>query len=253
VEPLTAARTPFGNFSQPWRAGKVGVDGFGKHETRTQWLASTGDDRFVRAVGDWKFPVCKVANPRAVSGKNGRKTAWILGFTLVEILVVVVIAGIAIAIAVPRLFVSDEERVRQEAQRLLLLVEQVRDRAAFSGYPIAMRLGDDGIVFLERDPTSVAPQWREAQSRDLSPRAWREGVAVELVGAGVGAGTSGSAGESATASHVAFLPSGVGAPFRLRVFVKDAAAKDASAPSVGVAKLERVIEGDALGNVRMLP
>jgi general secretion pathway protein H len=187
----------------------------------------------------------KVAYPRAVSGKNARKPPWMLGFTLVEILVVVVIAGIAIAIAVPRLFVSDEERVRQEAQRLTMLVEQVRDRAAFSGYPIAMRMSDDGIVFMEREPTSVTPQWQPAQARELSPRAWRDGVAVELVGAGTG--------ESSAPTQVAFLPSGVGAPFRLRVFMAGANRESATQGGAGDAKRERIIEGDALGNVRMLP
>lgn len=182
----------------------------------------------------------KIAYLRAVSGKNARKRPWTLGFTLVEILVVVVIAGIAIAIAVPNLFVSDEERVRQEAQRLMLLVEQVRDRAAFSGYPIAMRMSDEGIVFMERDPTSVAPKWQPAQSRELSPRAWRDGIAVELVGAD----------PAGAASQVAFLPAGVGAPFRLRVFMAGASG---SPPTTSDAKRERIIEGDALGNVRMLP
>jgi general secretion pathway protein H len=168
----------------------------------------------------------KLAYPRAFSGKNACKSSWILGFTLVELLVVVVVIGIAMSVALSNVFVSDEERLRQETARLARVVEQTRDRAAFSGYPIAMKLSADGIAFMERDPSSVAPRWREAESAGLAPQAWRQGIRASLVD---------SAG-APLANPVTFMPTGVGAPFRLLVSLDTHT---------------RIIEGDALGNVRV--
>lgn len=182
----------------------------------------------------------KPVNARAFQSKSGRNYPPIGefhfcygGFTLVEIMVVVVIIGIALSIAVSNLFVSNEERVRQEAERTLSLVEKTRDQAVFSGYPIAMRLTESGIEFLERDPNSVEPTWRAAASDTLRTRTWRDGVRVEL------STTSGSGrAQTTTADNreqvVTFLPTGVGVPFSLRVFSGDD---------------QRIIDGDALGNV----
>jgi len=156
------------------------------------------------------------------------------GFTLVEIMVVVVIIGIALSIAVSNMFVSNEERVRQEAERTLSLVEKTRDQAVFSGYPIAMRLTPSGIEFLERDPNSVEPTWRAAGAETLRTRSWRDGVRVELT-TGIGGNTPPRTDRAGSREQVVtFLPTGVGAPFSLRVFSDDH---------------QRIIDGDALGNV----
>jgi type II secretion system protein H len=204
----------------------------------------------------------KLAIPRGFSGKSARKRLWILGFTLIEILVVVVIVGIAMSIAVANLFVSPEERVRQEAQRLMLLIESTRDRAAFSGYPIAMKLTDTGIAFLERDPASVTPTWRDATSNGLQPRAWRDDVRVSSVvfeksdanapaSSASAPDTAGSLGTSDVTDEpiVTFVPTGISEPFRLRVFSAHRTTTGAQTTTAHA----RVIEGDALGNVRLLP
>ncbi len=164
------------------------------------------------------------------SGKNALKGTR--GFTLVEILVVVVIVGIGLSITVSNLFVSDEERVRQEAERLIALIEKTRDQAAFSGYPIAMRLTDQGVAFLERDPNSIEAKWIDATSGSLKPRAWRDGVTATLAVSGTNMASA--ARGSTDQQVVTFLPAGVGVPFTLRV---------ASTTH------QRMIVGDALGNV----
>lgn len=169
-------------------------------------------------------PFClKHRTNRRLSSLNHTPT----GFTLVELLVVVVIVGIVLSLAVGNLFTSSEERVRIEASRLATLIEKTRDQAAFSGYPIAMRLAESGVEFLERDPSQVALTWRTATTDSLKPRQWRDGIRAEFVSP---EGTS-------TPDRVAtFLPAGVGTPFTVRVFD---------------AQFERRIEGDALGNVKL--
>lgn len=159
-------------------------------------------------------------------------------------MVVVVIVGIALSIAVSNLFVGDEQRVRLEAERMLVLVEKTRDQAVFSGYPIAMRLTGEGIEFLERDPNSVEPTWRSAAAESLRQRAWRDGIRVELAETNNGSSTndnlarnaaSASGGLSAPREQiVTFLPTGIGVPFSMRIFSD---------------QFQRVIDGDALGNV----
>lgn len=148
------------------------------------------------------------------------------GFTLVEILVVLAVIGITLALASGRLFVTDAERVRLESERLLALLEEVRDRAAFSGHAMALRLTDEGIEFLERDPHRMEASWRTPEGGAASASwRWREGVRVERLA---------TARESQT--MLAFVPSGIAAPFRLRVSLNDQA---------------RIVEADALGNLRL--
>ena len=51
------------------------------------------------------------------------------GFTLVEVLVVMVLVGITLALIGLNLMPDDGRTVRNEAQRLALLLEQARDEA----------------------------------------------------------------------------------------------------------------------------
>ena len=150
------------------------------------------------------------------------------GLTLIEIVVVVLVIGIAMAMAIPNLFVSDEERVRQESERLVAVLEQTRDNAVFSGHAIAVRLTEEGLEFLERDPDAVAATWKKTDGVGLTPRAWRDGVRAAFM--------RGEKKNEATDS-VVFVPAGVSAPFEMIVFSER---NDA---------LKRVIVGDPLGNV----
>lgn len=183
-------------------------------------------------------------HPSQLAAAPKKTPAGIAGFTLVEIMVVVVIVGIALSIAVSNLFVGDEQRVRLEAERILVLVEKTRDQAVFSGYPIAMRLTADGIEFLERDPNSVEPTWRNAAAESLRQRAWRDGIRVELAEINSGSNTNSNLARNAATTSggrsvpreqiVTFLPTGIGVPFSMRIFSD---------------QFQRVIDGDALGNV----
>jgi type II secretion system protein H len=174
----------------------------------------------------------KPAYLRAYRSNNGRNTA--LAFTLIEILIVIVIIGIGISIAVANLFVSEEERVRQESERLIAIIEKTRDEAVFSGYPVLMRFTDKGIEFSVRDTSSITPIWQDASSQSLAPRAWRDGVTASLVVSNAGNNITNNDTGKKSAQTVTFLPAGVSAPYNLRVYSE---------------KFERIIAGDALGNV----
>src|SRR5262245_12438305 len=65
-----------------------------------------------------------------------------VGFTLIEVLVVVAITGIIVALASVNLFPSDKELARREAGRIALAIEHARDSAWFAGRPTAMSFAD---------------------------------------------------------------------------------------------------------------
>lgn len=143
------------------------------------------------------------------------------GFTLIEILVVVAVAGIVLAIAAVNLFPSDEEVARRESALLALDIEAARDDAWFGGRPQAVSLdqGKFRALRLASDRT-----WESMPGREkvLAAGVRIEGVAVD--------------GEPVRLDQpLVFLPDGFGTPFRIALTIR------------GVA---RAIEGDAAGAVR---
>jgi type II secretion system protein H len=70
------------------------------------------------------------------------------GFTLIEILVVVVILGIMIGVVGPNLVRSDADRARDEADRFSVLMEAARDQAILEGRVLAFQGTSEGYRFL---------------------------------------------------------------------------------------------------------
>jgi len=85
------------------------------------------------------------------------------GFTLIEILVVLVIVGIMVGLVAVRMMPDDDRVLRSEAERLALLLEQARDQAVASGEPIAFSMEQGRYRFWALDADN---QWtpREATS-----------------------------------------------------------------------------------------
>jgi len=69
------------------------------------------------------------------------------GFTLIEILVVLLIIGILLTSIVVKAFPDERQVLRQEAERLGLLLEQARDQAFIGGRSIAWSAQKDGYAF----------------------------------------------------------------------------------------------------------
>lgn len=191
-----------GNFSKPLRAGEVRFE----ERTRTPCTKSTAGAKFARAVGFEKFP---------------------RGFTLIEILVVIIILGIATVMATANLFQTDEEKLQQESEKLLAVLQIARDEAAFGGKVIAVTINDGQIQFLERDFADPS-RWSRSTMAELKSRALTDTFNARL--------QVGSASADAKDNHITFLPIGVAAPFE---FVLRAPAGT------------RRISGDAIGNLRL--
>ncbi len=150
------------------------------------------------------------------------------GFTLIEILVVIVILGIATVVATANLFQTDEEKLQQESEKLLAVLQVARDEAAFGGRVIAVTIAGGEIQFLERDATDPS-RWNRSAVEGLKTRILVEPFNAQL--------RVGSDAVDTKDSHVTFLPIGVAAPFELLL----------RSPA-GMRK----IAGDAIGNLRLV-
>lgn len=69
------------------------------------------------------------------------------GFTLIEILVVLVIIGVLLASVSIKAFPDERQTLRQETERLGLLLQQARDQALTSGRSIAWSVDQQAYTF----------------------------------------------------------------------------------------------------------
>lgn len=144
------------------------------------------------------------------------------GFTLVEVLVVVAIAGLLVTLAAVNLFPSEAQVSRRDSATVALAVEHARDAAWFGGRPTAISF-DGGRV---REWRFDGRAWRPDEKRDAALPAGLEVGALHVDGQPLAAG-----------DRLVFLPDGFGVPFRLAL----------SSRGHGWA-----VEGDAAGAVRLV-
>ena len=110
-----------------------------------------------------------------------------LGFTLLELLVVVAIMAMATAGVSLALRDSSQTRLEREAQRLVALLESARMRSRASGVVVHWQAGAQGFVFEGSSGTDMPRDWlstdtavRSGESLVLGPEPIIEPQAVVL-------------------------------------------------------------------------
>lgn len=125
------------------------------------------------------------------------------GFTLIEILVVMVIIGIMLASVAIKVFPDERQTLHQEAERLGLLLEQARDEAFLSGRSIAWSMQQQSYVFsslnAERQWTPIANN-QILRTRPLSASVNLSALSINQLPVGLN-------------TRLVFSPSGLNTPF----------------------------------------
>ncbi|AXE94053.1 type II secretion system protein GspH [Burkholderia sp. A27] len=94
------------------------------------------------------------------------------GFTLLEMMVVLVIAGLLVSLTALTMTRNPRTDLNEEAQRLALLFESAGDEAQVRARPIAWQPSESGFRFDVRTEDG----WRPLRDDLLGPRHWEGGV-----------------------------------------------------------------------------
>jgi general secretion pathway protein H len=145
----------------------------------------------------------------------------IKGFTLIEVLVVVAIAGVIIAVASINLFPSDTQVARREAAEIALALERARDNAWFGGRPTAITLNEGRLR-----------EWR------LATDAWSASAPERALPSDMSVSAIHVDGQPLEArDKLLFLPDGFGQPYRVALEIRGQ---------------RWAVEGDAAGAVMVI-
>ena len=167
--------------------------------------------------GTIRTPLCK----RGAGGIHTHR-----GFTLIEILIVLVIMGIVLSLVAVNMMPDDKRTLAAEAERLSLLLEQAHDDAVAGAERIAWSAREGGYGFWRADEQG---EWVPlAGDETLRERAFETGVRLVELKINRHAVAQGE--------RLVFSPSGMGLPFEAVLALKD----------------ERIaLSGDGFGPIRV--
>ncbi len=101
------------------------------------------------------------------------------GFTLMELLVVLVIIALGVSTAVIALRPDPRGMVREEGERLAVLLGLASEESSLGGTAIAWVGGVDGYEFQARELTDLGPDWQVIRGDDLlHPRRLPNGTTI---------------------------------------------------------------------------
>lgn len=115
---------------------------------------------------------CAGARLRDRRGERGSGLHRAAGFTLLEMLVVLVIAGLLVSLTALTMTRNPRTDLNEEAQRLALLFESAGDEAQVRAQPIAWQPLEGGFRF----DLHTEDGWRPLRDDLLGPRNWEGGV-----------------------------------------------------------------------------
>lgn len=162
-----------------------------------------------------------------------------LGFTLVEMLVVLVIVGVMLGMVTVNFAKDDRQQLQQEAHKLALLLSHASNMARTSGKPIAWSNQSHQYSFY-----SLADDGRTWQAfltdNPLRVRQLPEGMRIET--------TKVSGSMQKPGELLIFSPAGLNADFNIHLSFATLGSE-----TLGAEKLMVAIQGDLLGNVLDYP
>ncbi len=110
---------------------------------------------------------------------NHRKPRKQLGFTLVELLVVLVVMGISLGIVVVQLMPDDRATLREEAARLALLLENAGLEARSSGRSMAWSSDNTRYHFWHKNDYN---DWARIENDSIfRPRTLPDGIQINAI------------------------------------------------------------------------
>lgn len=120
--------------------------------------------------------------PTSTSGKSSNRVkerSRSRGFTLIEILVVIIILGLLASVAVFSLGGSTQRReLDQHARDLLLVLQVAGERAILDNAEIGVGIADNRVSFMRYTPAEQA--WSLLNERPFRERTWASDFAIEL-------------------------------------------------------------------------
>ena len=145
------------------------------------------------------------------------------GFTLLELMVVMIVIGISLSLIVPNFMKNDEDVLNEESMRLSALLEYAADTSNSRGVWLGWRPTETGYLFLQHDDDKDI--WQPIVNDDL--------LRIRQLPAGVQLSASTQQQSKITVDNLIPLsPSGIFAPVQITL-------------SIGGKK--RIVQGNLLG------